>query len=389
MTQKTALLVIYNPVCGHGEAPAIFEGTVLPILRDANREPDKIIMTTHAGHAGQAVLEFLQQTKGPVDIVLGSGDGTLHEILSVLYRTPATEPRRDIIFALVPCGTANALFSSLFPITPFESEALKLSKIPALRALLNPTPQSRPLRLAQSILLPSLDGDTDASRAIGSSLAAVVTSTALHAGILHDSESLRATMPSLDRFKIAAQRNITKWYHARARLFTVTSSTPAGSLIPGIEIFDPTEGSFVSYHGDGATHDGGIVELEGPFAYFVSTVNVDRLEPSFRITPSQVTFPPAPTSTPAVMDLVVVRPLRDPSVMGESDEARERFSHKTMAVMAGAYRNGAHVSMRYGPEGAIVEGQADGDTVVEYFRCHAWEWIPVSDAMLDLLGLYG
>lgn len=373
-----ALLVIYNPVCGHGDGQALFEGTVLPMLRDAGRIPDKIVATTHSGHAGEVVVEFLQQTTGPVSIVLGSGDGTLHEILCALHAAAVPQADRHITFALVPCGTANALFSSLFPITPAEDEQLKASKTHSLRALLSSKPksgQSRPLRLAKTSFLAARDIAPTLSTP--SSVAAVVTSTSFHAGILHDSESLRASNPGIERFKIAAQMNATKWYHARANLFTVMSAVEGSHLIPCVEIFDPAKGYFVPYHGPGRSEDGRTVTLDGPFTYFLSTVNVDRLEPAFRITPSQVTFPPSPVTAPAMMDVAVIRPLRDPSVNAESDVAREQFAQKTMAVMGGAYRDGAHIQMRYGPQGEIVEGEGQGDTVVEYFRCYGWEWLPV------------
>ena len=101
----TALLVIYNPVCGHGEAQAIFENSVLPMLREAGRTPDKIVATTHAGHAGEIVVEFLQQTTGPISVVLGSGDGTLHEILDAIDHAGPTAfngPAKEITVALVP-----------------------------------------------------------------------------------------------------------------------------------------------------------------------------------------------------------------------------------------------------------------------------------------------
>ena len=121
-----------------------------------------------------------------------------------------------------------------------------------------------------------------------------------------------------------------------------------------------------------------MLELAGPFAYFLCTTNVDRLEPTFRIAPMQCSFPPPPLGSPATMDLVVVRPTRDPSVADASEQTRQAFAQKCMGVMTGAYRDGAHINMRYGPGGEVLEGEGNGPPVVEYYRCNGWEWIPVS-----------
>lgn len=113
--------------------------------------------------------------------------------------------------------------------------------------------------------------------------------------------------------------------------------------------------------------------LDGPFIYFLSTINVDRLEPQFQITPLINAQPP----TGASCDVVIIRPLRDPSISHDNHEARELFAAKMWTVLGGAYEEGRHVNFRYNSNGEIgVDG--DGPTVVEYIRCGGWEWIPVS-----------
>lgn len=369
MARDTALLVIYNPVCGHGQAKQIVDETVLPFLQEHGHTADKVVATTHAGHAGEILVQYLaERPEGPLTVVLCSGDGTLHEALDALqHAPPAAGSGRELLFALVPCGTANALYSSLFPPTPAQSEDIKNSILQSLRAVfVASTP--RPLTLART---------TVAGR---TSIAAVVASTALHAAILHDSEALRAAHPGLDRFKLAAQQNIARWYHATA---TLHARAPAGiapdsPLAPGVQAYDPARGAFVPCAGAGVAPDGQRVTLRGPFAYFLATANADRLEPAFRIAPHQATFPPLPASTPPGIDVVVLRPLRAPGVADESDAARARFAQIAMEVLGAAYRNGAHTAMRYGADGQVVEGQTEGDVVVEYFRCNGWEWTPVS-----------
>ena len=343
------LLVIYNPVCGPGTARSLFEDTIIPLIVEQGHHPDRIEETTHEGHAGEIVLDFLRSVDGPVSIVLGSGDGTLHEIVCALHAAHASSDHREINIALVPCGTANALYATLFPPTAPDEVPDKLQ---SLRVFLGDAPTARPLTLATTRLI------SPSAEVVRSSVSAVVASTALHASILHDSEALRAEYPGIERFKLAAQQNIARWYHATVHLLP-----PCSRYLPDEDRFVPCE----------------IDELPGPFAYFLSTVNVDRLEPFFRITPLHSTIPPPPLPHPPTLDAVVIRPLRDPSINDESEESREHFAKQSMVILGGAYQDGAHAKMVYSPTGQIVAASDDRaqETVVEYFRCGGWEWIPV------------
>jgi len=188
-------------------------------------------------------------------------------------------------------------------------------------------------------------------------LSAVVVSTSLHASILHHSESLRAQYPGIERFKIAAQLNITKWYKSGL------------NLLGHVQIYDARTETFVNH--PHSTLDNPLVHLEGPFLYFLSTVNVDRLEPAFRITPLIRTLP---SSSPSC-DIVIIRPLQSPSIVEDSLEARASFVEKIWAVLEAAYQDGLHIQMRYNNDGKVVLG-GDGPAVVEYIRCNGWEWIP-------------
>jgi hypothetical protein len=159
-------------------------------------------------------------------------------------------------------------------------------------------------------------------------------------------------VPGIERFKIAAAQNATTWYRARAR------------LLDPVQRYDTASGAFVAQEP---------CELLGPFAYFLSTVNVDRLEPQFRITPLQRSLPPPHGAQ--TMDVLVVRPLRDPSLEGKDGEVeREKFKERVWSAIGGAYQDGAHIHARYDSP----DGQGDGVPVVEYFRVGGWEWIPVS-----------
>ncbi|KAH9174251.1 hypothetical protein EDB89DRAFT_1954009 [Lactarius sanguifluus] len=292
------LIVVYNPVCGDRKGARLTTETVLPLLTSRGLTPHKVAATEHAGHAGTLLLSYINGLAPPeraegITLILVSGDGTLHEIVNALY----------------------------------GARAEKDSSFPSLR-----------------IVLKGL-----------ASFRSVVTSTSLHAAILHDSEALRASVPGIERFKIAAAQNATTWYRARAR------------LLEPVQRYDVASGAFVTLAEEQQ-------ELLGPFAYFLSTVNVDRLEQHFRIAPLQRSLPP-PHGT-QTMDVLIIRPLRDPSLEGKDGEAeREGFKDRIWGALGGAYQDGAHVHARY----ANPDGKKDGPVVVEYFRVGGWEWIPEED----------
>lgn len=137
-------------------------------------------------------------------------------------------------------------------------------------------------------------------------------------------------------------------------------------------MYDPKTQSFID-HPD-STADDPIVDLYGPFAYFLATVNVDRLEPTFQITPLSSRITPIE----AACDLVMVRPLRDPSISWDQPDARKSFAEKLWTILGSAYQSGSHIDLRYTKEGRVVSN-GEGPVVVEYVRCGGWEWLPVSE----------
>lgn len=370
MSANEHLLVVYNPACGHSKAKALFHKTVIPLLEEHGKKPEQVIETTHEGHAGEIIAKFLSDVDDdiPISVILGSGDGTLHEIVLALARLAPSTRARKLSFVLVPCGTANALYASLFPATASTIDTDPEAKLTSLHAFLASAPSSRSLTIARTTFTSSAAAADNDARS-SSSISVVVASTSLHASILHDSEALRATHPGIERFKIAAQQNITRWYQAKVRLL------PASSLTP-VQVYDPGKKVFVDY---ASSDQGESIELSGPFAYFLSTVNVDRLEPAFRITPLHISHPPPARPEPATIDIVILRPSRDKATAEKSgEEARKAFAEKCTAVLYAAYRDGAHVNMAYKMEDGTVIEDGEGDSVVEYFRCGGWEWIPVS-----------
>lgn len=260
----------------------------------------------------------------------------------------------------IPCGTANALYSSLFLPKPEDDPVqYKLRGIHAFIKKAKPVP----LNLAITDILTSPTGKGSAPVREKTTVSAVVTSTALHASIVHDSEVLRAEMPSIERFKVAAYQNITRWYSGCAKLFPSKSTGV-------VEIWNPFEKEFVPHaeSDEGAPY----VDIDGPFAYFLSTINADRLEPAFQITPLVTAEP----RTGAFLDVVVIRPYRDTSLGGlEVEEERKRFAEKSGEVLRAVYQSGSHINLRYDSTGKVVS-EGEGEVVVEYFRCGGWEWTP-------------
>ncbi|KAI0735660.1 ATP-NAD kinase-like domain-containing protein [Earliella scabrosa] len=340
------VLVIYNPVSGDRSSKALFDDHILPLLAAHSITPDRIVPTESPGHAGTIVTDFLSSIPDasqalPVTIILGSGDGTLHKLINTLNSVPTDQPLPRIHLALVPCGTANALYSSIFP--PSTNDDPAEYKLKSVKAFVSTKHASLPLNLAVTVLsAPPITSPGQQHPSKRVAISAVVASTALHASILHDSEALRASDPSIERFKTAGHQNITCWYHA--------------------SIYDPASRAFVQH--ESSTEDEPIVDLEGPFAYFLSTVNADRLEPAFKITPrgKDVT---SPREKSAALDVVIVRPTQNPKYEMDSEETRAVFVEKAGAVLGAAYQDGAHVT---------TEGT--GPTVVEYVRCGGWEWEP-------------
>lgn len=354
-------LVIYNPVSGNYNTQAFFNDHVLPLLKAHNIPISQVLETKHEGHAGSVAFEYFDKSDGPLDIIVGGGDGTLHEIISAIALSSSShsvQKSTKINFVLVPCGTANALYSSLFPPTKDQDPAQY-----ALRGVETFINKSSSKAIPLTLAITSIRSPPHVRSPAVNAIAAVVVSTSFHASIVHDSEALRTKIPSIERFKVAAQDNITRWFKSFVKLLP---SHETGL----VEIYDPSLDKFVPY--PDSDHDDPIVDLDGPFEYFLSSVNVDRLEPAFMISPLASSSP----RKGAYMDVVIIRPLRDPSISIDTPESRAAFAGKAGAVLTGAYSGGLHVKLRYDSQGAVtLEG--DGPTVVEYFRCGGWEWEPV------------
>ena len=376
------LIVICNPVSGDRTAAKLTTEKIIPLLATHNVTPDKVATTEYVGHAGELFLSYIDTLASstrtePITLVLVSGDGTLHEIVNALHSARSKQEGffPSVRVVLIPGGTANALYSTYFPpSTPSTAEPALLA---SLLSFLSATPRLAPLTFAHvsvsssspttSVLRNLHNFPLTASSSSASSdvdvISAVVTSTALHAAILHDSEALRASVPGVERYRLAAEQNATTWYRGHLNLFSPVQQYDVNTdtfidLIQEEEVGKSVRES---------------IGVAGPFVYFLSTVNVDRLEPLFRIAPLQRTMPPPPGAH--TVDVLFVRPLLDISLEDKCDEeARERFKERVWGVLNAAYQDGAHIKAQYNSP----DGKTEGMPVVEYYRVGGWQWIPVS-----------
>ncbi|QRW00283.1 diacylglycerol kinase catalytic domain-containing protein [Ceratobasidium sp. AG-Ba] len=368
------MLIISNPASGHKKGPKIIEDFVLPLLNKYSIG-FTLKATNAPGHAGELAKEYtstLDATDKAIILVSG-GDGTIHEIINALYADLAssnpplpTGPELQLI--LLNSGTANALFHSIYPLlaTPDVQEFVRrafptadietVSQLQSVVAYIRGANNTRPLTLARNT---TFRADGTISHCL---LSVVVASTALHANLLHTSEELRDSIPGVERFTEAAKRNLDKWSHAKVYLKPVSQNSP-------VQIYEASSDSFI-----GCSF--GQITLDGPFAYFLSTLNVDRLESSFVITPLATRIKPDNGS----MDIVVIRPLRSPQITEDSSQSRKNFAQVLMGSM-GAARSATHLNVRYYHEKDSQEtpsARGDGPSLVEYYRCAGWEWVPES-----------
>jgi diacylglycerol kinase family enzyme len=184
------LIAVYNPVSGDRRAKSVLLQHTLPLLTSHSIPINGVFATEHTSHAGQIVSDIIKKSgERRIQVVLCSGDGTLHDIINgISVEVDAVE------FILVPCGTANALYSSLFP--PNSSQpndsAYMLQSIHSYLRMSH----TRPLYVAVNTI------SSSASASPIEVLSTVVTSTCLHASILRDSEGLREEFPGVDRFVV-------------------------------------------------------------------------------------------------------------------------------------------------------------------------------------------
>ncbi|WWC91196.1 uncharacterized protein L201_006138 [Kwoniella dendrophila CBS 6074] len=417
MSGNTDILhIIVNPVAGHGKASEFTDGTIVPILQHLSI-PYQIHTTSSPGNAGMIGRNIIsKQNTNVYKVAIVGGDGTFHEFIEGVNELQGI--RWEVI--LLPFGTANALFSSLFPPLSSSENSSRIStyqsifdKLPTkldeenqyqLSSLLSYLSKSSPicLPITQTVLSSSSANANNNGEDNGENiLSHVVLSTSLHASILNDSEALRSTHPGVERFKIAAKQNSSKLFHANVSLHPSNNDEI-------VEQWDPRESKwvkpFTSINNDNASSPKEIknaININGPFSYFLSTSSVDRLEPSFVISPLTSLRQKQEDNDNQHIYVTIIRPLRDPLITSaKTEDRKEKTSNRAFEVIGNAYSNGNHVNLTYPAykfskneenktddeaegEKYSLEVKGEGEPVVEVYRCSSFEWIPVDIADND------
>ncbi|KAG8855139.1 hypothetical protein FRB96_007177 [Tulasnella sp. 330] len=376
MPSQDQLLIIVNPESGDKKNVIDVAVSVLPLLKHITYQ---LKISDNVAHVRTLAKEFLEGGEGSSILVAG-GDGTIHEVINALVLDrPSDCPPKTLNLVLWPGGTANALFASIFSssapnpahqhLIPDGTDQQTTYKLKSILAFIH-SRSSPKVRSASPLLrrltLAATEVFDEKSTRVDHEISVVVSSTSLHAAILKSAEDLRDADPTLGRFKTAARMNLTTWASSSVKIFGSDGATSADvqRYDPGVDALVPASPS----HGDTS------INLVGPFAYFLSTVNVDRLEPTFYVTAPFTTHPPNPDTKS--MDILAIRPGRSPLVGQDLSKLQEKgfrqsFAEETlMATVMAAYDGGRHVKNLYG------EG---GEPVVEYIRAAGWEWMPDGD----------
>ncbi|KAL4399052.1 D-erythro-sphingosine kinase [Malassezia pachydermatis] len=364
-----SLHVISNMAAGQKLAAGLLNDYIYPRLNEWNKEnPSLLEPQFHETNAACGAMEIgrslTHDTLPIVAIVLG-GDGTVHELLEGMVRENGFIPD-EVQIVLVPTGTANALYHSVFgPGNAEDDHAWRFRSFDAF--IKGDTTKCKPLTLIH--VQPN------------NHVASVVSSHSLHAAILRDSEALRLSHPGIERFKMAAELNITSWCNA-----CLTLIPPKDGKVLS---YNAKEGKFLptsNLDEDYVSLTNGQFQVFGSFAYMNAMV-VDRLEPTFVPAPFAGFFCDESLRRPRnTIDIVVVRPPRSPKVFteiqngNEETNMRKEYAQDVLStlIFEGMYSHGAHLNYTYKPDGH-VELHGDGRYVVEYFRVGAYEWIAASD----------
>jgi diacylglycerol kinase family enzyme len=206
LKQGEPVQVVISTQSGTGTAKTAFHDIVQPILTYLD-----ISHQVHETQSARTILElsrsqFLDRACAgiPQTIILLSGDGGLVDIVDVFYGA-RRKIRVSPHIALVPCGTGNAMASSI---------GLRFGPASSLTGLLRGRPAPLPVFAAKfspdSQLIfdegrrrSSIDAESDAP--YRTMYGAVVASWGLHAALVADSDTVEYRKFGSERFKMAAK----------------------------------------------------------------------------------------------------------------------------------------------------------------------------------------
>lgn len=256
--------VVISTKSGTGTAKSIFNDLVQPLLEGLG-----LTYQSHETQSAQSIIslsekQFLPRASAGVDqmIILLSGDGGLIDILDVFYRSDNLKEstanggvQRMAVpnIALIPCGTGNAMASSI---------GLRSGPASSLKALLKGKPVSLPVfaaRVSPESMIVTEEGsgrapiptapapvDTDVSDAGAGNVSqqvmygAVVASWGLHAALVADSDTTAYRKFGSERFKMAAQELLypsdgSESHRFRGKI-TITTRTDSSESTDGIQL---------------------------------------------------------------------------------------------------------------------------------------------------------
>ena len=334
--------IISNETAGQGKA-AEYVSQLLQLI-EPSAGSVKVHKTQWDGHAGELGTSILSGLKDDTRVVIAvvGGDGTLHELLNGIHDQLQTT---HVNLVLVPSGTANAFYHSLFPATAAEPDTY--DRFLSAKAALSASPSTVPLSLLS----------VSASSSDHRYYSHVVTSTALHAQILETASSpeMRAKHPGTARFRAAAELHIGSSHAADLTLHPHSTD--------GVQRWSLRNKKWGTVSQE-SLHLGKDIK----YTYSVSAL-VDRFEAQFRIAP----FSSPSAGRPAdAVDVLLVK-----STPGLS---KEQEGKRLFQILMAAYEDGKHLSLTDSPEGPEAELEVDGsgEQVVQYYRVSGYDWQPVS-----------
>ncbi|PWN33340.1 uncharacterized protein FA14DRAFT_190502 [Meira miltonrushii] len=366
------LHILINPASGAKKTEEIYKEEVLPFIKQNSPEAQiQEYKTEREGHATEIIRDLLNSNNNnkSLDLILLGGDGTTHEVVNGLIHQEGEIRAHPARLAIVPTGTANALYASLY--AKRYGESFQDDKLRSVRSLLQGN-KSETYPLALSLV------QTKSKEQDKNFVAHLITSHALHASILADSESLRDQYPGIERFKVAFGKNMSVWVPASIELKPLANGK--------LQRYDPQIGKFI----DIDSKEGQIEDL---ILYFAA-VTTDRLEPAFVPAPfSGPVSDNAQLSRPSdAVDIVIYRPLQSPRLAksqdagqdfwlgSQSQDKREEVGKTNLVKISGLmYQEGKHVELTYKEDDNDQDGieeKGAGPAVIEYYRCGGYTWTP-------------
>ncbi|KAG5950058.1 hypothetical protein E4U53_005516 [Claviceps sorghi] len=222
---------------------------------EQQEEPWSVLTTEDEQTVRRYAENLHRQSSHRRTIVLVSGDGGIVDLLN--GRGTSTRPPPPHLLALLPLGTANALFHSLHK--PLDTGSGPSSLVLALRTLFLGTPRKLPM--FRALFTPgshivSYTSDTDKKKndslvdnnnrdddddtaatltrhdtAVSVLYGAIVASYALHASVVHESDTPEYRIHGSTRFSMVAQRLLQEPHPYQATL-EVQSVSPASPSPP-------------------------------------------------------------------------------------------------------------------------------------------------------------